>query len=122
MAGFAMNPVKLYAQTGAPVTLINNNNEAATLAYWTADRPANAKPMRLPRAAVVGGLQTQAGVPPASTISLPGHAPTSNLAPDNTLLFTPVPRESDESIQLDPTVQPDAYGAAGLRFTSSRLV
>jgi V8-like Glu-specific endopeptidase len=127
-ATFALNPVKLCAQTTAgPVVTETDQQDAAVQAYWTADRMANAKPVPLPRADVdLSSLSTAIGTPPASRISLPGNPGTASAPADASQLFTPVPRESghpDGSLQLENgDVQPEMYGGEGLRYTSSRLV
>ena len=102
------------AQTSAPPSLINTD-PATTEAYWTADRLANAQPMPMP---AVGSVAESSELEsaPESQISEPGSPPTIRVAPSNGLLFTPVPRESEESIV------PNLYGSVGYRFTSSRLV
>jgi V8-like Glu-specific endopeptidase len=116
---FAVNPVKLYAQTkSAPPSITNTDQTNSTMAYWTPTRLAAAKPMLLPRASGAPDLQAELEVPPESPVSLPGSAPTQTVQPSNSLLFSPIPQESDA---LD-LVQPEMTGSAGLRFTSSRLV
>jgi V8-like Glu-specific endopeptidase len=115
-AAFAM-PLRLNAAQGA--VGIANTDEAATDAYWTADRLQNVKPMPLPRASVL----PQATAPesaPVGSISLPGAAPTEQVESSSLELFTPLIREGQ--LPESASIMPDAYGSIGLRFTSARLM
>jgi V8-like Glu-specific endopeptidase len=101
------------AKTNGPPTLVNSD-QAATDAFWTAGRLANAKPMPLPAASNVPFSSEIESAPP-SQVSAPGGTPTLRAALSSTQLFTPVPRQEE-------SVVPEMFGSQGLRFTSSRLV
>jgi len=102
------------ANTNGPPTLVNNDR-AATEAFWTADSLAKANPMPLPVAANVP-FSSEIESAPVSQVKVPGGTPTLHATGSAIQLFTPIPREEEESIV------PEMYGSSGLRFTSSRLV
>jgi len=103
-----------WAKTSGPPTVVNNDRRA-TEAFWTADMLAKAKPLPLLEASISAPLTLELESAPVSQVSAPGAQPTLDVA-GSIQLFTPVPREEEES------VVPEAFGSAGLRFTSSRLV
>ena len=119
LLGATMAPSRDASAQGAPAVLVNSD-EAGTIAYWTPERLASAKPMPLPRPAVEVVPRTEPEAPPLpqSQITLPGSPPTEKVVPDRELLYAPIPGELDQS----EVPVPFAVGSAGLYFTSSRLV
>jgi V8-like Glu-specific endopeptidase len=102
------------AKTNGPPNIVNTD-QTATEAFWTADHLMTAQPMPLPEASGIP-LSSQIESAPSSQVSAPGGTPTLHAAPSSTQLFNPFSREEE------PAVEPEMFGSAGLRFTSSRLV
>jgi V8-like Glu-specific endopeptidase len=101
------------AKTSGLPTIVNSDL-AATEAFWTADRLAAAQPMQLPTASNVP-WSSEIESAPSSQVSAPSATPTLRLAPNSAQLFTPANRQEE-------SVEPEAFGTIGFRYTSSRLV
>jgi V8-like Glu-specific endopeptidase len=115
LLGATMAAARDAGAQGAP-TVIVNSDEAGTIAYWTPERLASAKPIPLPMPSFEVVPRTEPEAPPQSQITLPGSPPAEQVLPDRELLYAPIAGELDQ-----PPV-PFAVGSEGLYFTSSRLV
>jgi len=111
------------AQQNGPLTLALSGVEAqATLAYWTPERLASAKPMPLPRPAF-----TPETAPEPQLVAAPQgsnfRGPTLNIRPDLTnLLYDPATAQIEPEATTEDGVEPENEGTFRAPYTSSRIV
>lgn len=99
----------------------------STMAYWTPERLANAKPLDIPKVSSKAVLQAD-NEAPATTgtpASADGRGPTVNVPPNMAnRLFDPAmaPQWNADTGNADTGIQPFDRGTSGYNYTSSRLI
>lgn len=114
VVSYSHSGVTTAQQSGAQTLVASDVQAQSTVAYWTAERLASARPLTpMATSLVPEDTTAQAGGTPQFA---DGRAPTVNVAARTAKLYDP------ETIAPEEGIEPQDAGTFGADFTSSRLV